>query len=148
MPAPSDDGHGDARRHPPDRAGGHSAGHGRPAAHGVPPSQPLTAPLTGARIYRGWMFVGEPVTPAMAAALRPLEVVSLSGVPIATAHEDELPMSTSVVFAIYGTALDVSELEGLPQGSVLFLDGARAYQVADDPGEAYPAAIRVTLRQH
>jgi hypothetical protein len=72
--------------------------------------------------------------------LRPSEVTSLPGVPIATAYEERLPAATVVAFAIYGIALDLSELEGLPGGSVLFLDGARTYQVAKTgPSAALPA---------
>jgi hypothetical protein len=94
------------------------------------------------------MYLGDPVTPRTAAALRPSEVTSLPGVPIATAYEERLPAATVVAFAIYGIALDLSELEGLPGGSVLFLDGARTYQVAKTgPSAALPAAVRVTLHQ-
>lgn len=109
--------------------------------------QPLAMPLTGVRTYRGWMYLGEPVTPTAAAAMRPSEVISLPGIPIATAHGGRLSAETAVVFAIYGTALDLSELEGLPCGSVLFLDGARKYQITGTPGTTPPATIRITLLQ-
>jgi hypothetical protein len=51
-----------------------------------------------------------------------------------------------VIFAIHGTALDVSELEGLPGGSVLLLDG-NTFQITGTRVTTSPAAIRVTMFQ-
>jgi hypothetical protein len=134
-----------ARRVARDRPGRAETRIGEPRANDNPSQsqtatlQPLATPLTGVRSYCGWMYLGEPVTSAAAAMLRPAEVISLTGVPIATAYEQRLPDTAAVIFAVYATALDISELEGLPGGSVLLLDDARCHAARRHQDHDVPA---------
>ncbi len=95
------------------------------------------------RTYHGWMYTANLFTPEMAASLRPGTRVGLPG--FAQASSDPATIvGAAVGLAIFGTALDLSEMNGQPPGTILLIMPGHSYAVTE-VGRDLLNAVRVIL---
>ncbi|WP_239380420.1 hypothetical protein, partial [Frankia sp. CIT1] len=97
------------------------------------------------RTYHGWMYTANLFTPEMATSLRPGTRVGLPG--FAQASSDPATIvGAAVGLAIFGTALDLSEMNGQPPGTILLIMPGHSYAVIEVGHDALNA-VRITLME-
>ncbi|MEN3356645.1 MAG: hypothetical protein V7637_627, partial [Mycobacteriales bacterium] len=106
----------------------------------TPVQQPPPAPM----LYHGWMYAPGPLTQQAALSQQAGHRLVTPGFLVASADPGAVP-PCPVLLAIHGSALDVSELNGMPRGSVLLIAPGTAYTIIGigwDP--ARPGTVRIT----
>ncbi|HVQ89589.1 MAG TPA: hypothetical protein VMU51_01015, partial [Mycobacteriales bacterium] len=106
----------------------------------TPDQKPPPAPM----LYHGWMYAPGLLTQQDALAQQPGHPLVAPGFLVASADPGAVPPGP-VLLAIHGSALDVSELNGLPRGSVLLIAPGTTYTIIGvgwDPNR--PGTVRIT----
>ena len=99
-------------------------------------------------LYHGWMYAPYLMLDQQAAlALLPGQQLAVQGFVLASADPGRAT-GAPVVLAIHGSALDLSELNGYPPGTLLMVSPGTRYAVAGvgwDPSS--PGSVRITLTE-
>jgi hypothetical protein len=112
--------------------------------HIVPPPDDPEQPTI---LYHGWMYAADVVPVEAAERLQPGRGLTMPGFVHASASAAAVAAGAAVVLAIYGTALDLSVLRGLPPGTDLLIMPGTSYTVTAVAAHTDTTPARLTLTE-